>query len=1026
MSNNKPMTKKKIFLITSLFFLLLSSFRIGWMLYHKTPDHPHAEEGVIDLSDWEFNDHQTITLDGEWEFYPNYFISPTLVRTQQKDKNEFISVPGDWKSLITKNEKIAPYGYGTYRLKIILPDNKEQLYGIRIKDVTTAAHVYIDGTLVAKSGRPGETAEDSEGNVGPFSTSFSLNRNEVDLMIHVSNYKNPLHGGITKSIQIGTDTAINKEAKESITLQIVVSVIYLLHSLYAFVIYFIGKGKYQKEIFYFGLMLALHGLTILIDDDIVLHLPIHFEWYHNILQILFISTLFSLVIFIKHLFNLTSRFMKILTIFFIVSLLIILITPFRYSMIIGIGIMFFYILSISFLFNHTIRTIRGGHPDAIFILLFITSYTSNMIWGGIINLGLVELPYYPFDFIISIFVIALLLFKRYIRMAQINKEQTKELQKADRMKDEFLANTSHEIRNPLHGIINIARSILDENADTLTKKSKENLTLLINIGKRMSFTLNDLSVVTQLKEQKVTLHKTSINLHMITSTVLDMLDFMKEGKDITLHSNISAQFPYVLADENRLIQILFNLIHNAIKFTEEGAIVVEADYSKEMATIYVKDTGIGISSYQNMEQIFKAYEQQDRRQKTAVSGVGIGLSVAKQLVELHGGMITYQSTNHGTTFIFTIPLANKKENLPFPKQTHQAENYAEIAATETADKIPTNKDTKENNILIVDDDPVNIKVLSEMLVSHYNVFTALSSKEALQTIEKNRFDLIISDVMMPYMSGYELTKKIRKKYTISELPILLITARGLPEDIHVAFKSGANDYLIKPVNSNEIKTRVKALTNLKHSVKELLRLEAAWLQAQIHPHFLHNTLNSIASLAEIDKERMITLLEAFGTYLQRSFSTINVESEIPLAYELELTKSYIYIEKVRFGNRLHVDYDIDENLNIKIPPLSIQPLVENAIEHGILKKAEGGTIKIQVKDYTHSVEITIEDDGIGMEQDKIDELLQPHYVIGDGVGVKNTNRRLIKFYGKGLIIKSSIGKGTIVQFNVPKRNINKQ
>src|SRR5699024_10654740 len=297
---------------------------------------------------------------------------------------------------------------------------------------------------------------------------------------------------------------------------------------------------------------------------------------------------------------------------------------------------------------------------------------------------------------------------------------------------------------------------------------------------------------------------------------------------------------------------------------------------------------------------------------------------------------------------------------------------------EALDESSPKKRADVPRILIVDDDSVNVNVLSQLLIQDYYIETALSGKEALQIIDRKQVDLVISDIMMPHMSGYELTCILRENYAISELPILLITARNSPEDIEAAFAAGANDYLIKSVHPRDLKARVTALIQLKQSINDSLRMEAAWLQAQIQPHFLFNTLNSIASLARIDADRMITLLDAFGSYLQKSFSGANVNSLVPLKDELDLTKAYVHIEKERFGNRLTFEYDIQFNGDILIPPLSIQPIVENAITHGVLKRAEGGLVRLLIEEIQDYIKITISDNGIGMSQEQVDRLLTSH------------------------------------------------
>src|SRR5699024_9736771 len=201
---------------------------------------------------------------------------------------------------------------------------------------------------------------------------------------------------------------------------------------------------------------------------------------------------------------------------------------------------------------------------------------------------------------------------------------------------------------------------------------------------------------------------------------------------------------------------------------------------------------------------------------------------------------------------------------------------------------------------------------------------------------------------------------------------------------------------------------------------EQLRMEAAWLQAQIHPHFLFNTLNTIASLGVIDTSRMFKLLEEFGNYLQKSFAIYNTDSLISVTKELELTKSFVYIEKERFGERLHVKWNVEDEIEFKVPPLSIQPIVENAVEHGVLKRVEGGTIEIMITSHEKYFNIAIIDVGVGMEQEKVEQILTDHPAKAVGVGVTNTNRRLKKLYGKGLVIESKLGYGTTVSFDIPK------
>lgn len=1022
MPPNKPLTKKKVFFLITILFLGLTGLRISWFLYHKTPDHPHAEKGLIDVRDWKFSNKQLITLNGEWEFYPNQFIEPLSIdKNEQRQKVQYISVPGNWVNEISENKKKSAIGYGTYRLKVILPKN-ESIYGLRIENINTAAKVYANGKLLSTFGNPATSAYLAKGKRGPFSTQFFHDKErEVELIIHVSNYDLASKGGIIGEVKFGTQTAIMKKSQQSLTLQTTVFIIYLLHSLYAFSLYFMNKKENQKDLFFYGLMLVIAGFVVLIDDDIVLHLPISVEWYHKLLNLLFISTLITLTTSIKYLFQIKSRIFQLQVLVYCFLSFALFITPYDYFMFLNFGMMILYLLSFYFLFSNTINVIQENQGEGIYVLFFITGYTSNMFWGGLINSGLVNIPFYPFDFIIYVVAIALLLLNRHIQMIKINKEQTKALQEAEKKKDEFLTNTAHELRNPLHGIINISQTMLNEYEETLTQKNKENLYLLIQIAQHMRFTLNDILDLTHIQNKHLRLHRESINLHTVTSIVFDMMQFMKERKQLQFQMNIPHSFPNVYADENRLVQILFNLIHNAIKYTPKGSITVEARQKNGIATISVRDTGIGI--HEDVQQkIFQPYEQEDASITSIGGGIGLGLHVCKQLVELHGGTISVESKRgFGSTFSFTLPLAVEiKENAKQAEETFLILNQQSHQELEIHSEPTFNNDDKKANILVVDDDPINLKIIKNMLESDYSIMTATSGNEALDLIDSYGYDLIISDIMMPHMSGYEFTQRVRERYTLFELPILLLTARHQAEDIYTGFLSGANDYVSKPVDAIELKARVNSLIHLKLSVQEQLRMETAWLQAQIRPHFLFNTLNTIASLSEIDTKRMTALLEHFGNYLRRSFDVRNTETVIPLEEELALVRSYLFIEKERFGERLQVTWDIDNDLNINVPPLSIQTLVENAVHHGVLKRATGGYVLIQITNIhdNNKVRISIKDNGVGMEQTEADKLLSTKAHSTGKIGIANTNERLKRLYGKGLTIHTSPNNGTVVNFIV--------
>lgn len=1017
--NDKQMTKKKVFLLISLVLLILTCLRIGWISYHQPPVYPGINKGILDLTGWKFHGDETIALDGEWEFYPNKLLDPKVV---QEEQPLFTHLPGNWAAFSMNEE---PIHFGTYRLKVLLPEQHDQYYGLRIQDISTAASIYVNGKLIKQIGNPSATIQQYQSRLGTYKVLFPLSSNEMDMIIHVANYDFPHIGGITNTVQFGTGEAIERKVNFSKTIQITVALILIAHSLYAFGLYFIGKNILQKRLIYFGLLLIFAAFSILFDDDkpLISSLSINAIWSEKLIYISFAGTVYFILKLIQQIYRLNSPVFRWLFHLYHLFVLLLLVMPVQIIDYIGYCIMLMNTITYSFIFVQILKLIKSGNMDAVYILLANIVNLTNVLWGIAINMNMIEIPFYPVDYLVAIAAFAGFLFKRHTRIVDLNVKQTKALQEADKMKDEFLANTSHELRNPLHGMINITEMVLKEEVDSLTTKNKENLQLLIRLGKHMSFTINDLLDISRLKDNKIQLHKENTDLHTVAAGVIDMIRFMTEGKNIKVNLAISTSFPKVYADKNRLIQILFNLLHNAVKFTEQGTVTIEGLIHKNhMAEIHIIDSGIGMSE-EIQQRIFQPYQQGDMSEQTFTNGIGLGLTICKQLVELHGGEISVKSTvGKGSIFSFSLPLANNAV-IQFDRQVEVAASTDLDSQRKTIETVnPHRLDSNGANILIVDDDPVNLRVLSNILAVDYNVTVANSGEEALAYIDTGEWDLVISDVMMPKMSGYELTEKIRQNLTISELPILLLTARNRPEDIYSGFLAGANDYVAKPMDMKELQARVRALTTLKLSIKEQLRMEAAWLQAQIQPHFLFNTLNTIAALGKIDTDRMNRLLDEFGNYLQRSFASYNTESLIYIEDELNLTRSYVFIEQVRFGNRLKVEWSVEDDSELQVPPLSIQPLVENAIRHGVLKRIDGGTVRIQIIESKNDYKIDIIDDGVGMDNETIQQILDEYdpKIGSRGIGIANTHRRLKKLYGKGLIIKSENGIGTTVSFRVPK------
>lgn len=631
--------------------------------------------------------------------------------------------------------------------------------------------------------------------------------------------------------------------------------------------------------------------------------------------------------------------------------------------------------------------------------------------------------------ILQLSLIFVLLFNRRQKIkAQINlieansslQEMTSKLISMDKMKDEFLINTSHELQTPLNGIINISEALTEGKYGSINEKQEEELKLVLSISRRLSLLIRDILDFEKIERNDMKLNLKAINVKAASKLTVEVLRHLIQGKDVQILMKVPNNLPNVLADENRLLQILYNLIGNAIKFTKNGTITLTAKEENKYIKVTIEDTGIGISK-EKQQNLFNAFSQASEAQTASeYSGSGLGLYISKQLLSRMNGHIflEWSQLNKGTCISFLIPKTT--ESIPNMKQEPEILSKDTYKSENTENSIVSSK----FKILAVDDELTNLRVLKAIFdAPEYEVLTTSNGMEAINLVNiHNDIDLVLMDVMMPGISGYEASRKIRERYSIYDLPLLLLTVRDTPEDIVMGFDSGANDFITKPFVAKELKARVLNLLQMKKSVENALKNEMAFLQSQIKPHFLYNAMSTIMSFCYTDGERAGELLGYLSEYLQKSFNIDNTDTTVSIQSELDLTKAYVEIEKARFGDRLKVEFNIDEaSINQRILPLTIQPLVENSIRHGVMKRISGGTVKITVKKENNEIKVSVEDDGIGIENiEAIVNKLETSKAKDKkgGVGISNIRMRLMKYYGAELHLSSKINEGTKIHFSL--------
>ncbi|GAB6146508.1 ATP-binding protein [Desulfocicer niacini] len=657
------------------------------------------------------------------------------------------------------------------------------------------------------------------------------------------------------------------------------------------------------------------------------------------------------------------------------------------------------------------------------------------------------IPLLPFGILMLVLSHSLVLAKRFARAHTLAEAYAGELEeknitlaRMDRLKDEFLANTSHELRTPLHGIIGMAEAIRSAAGRALPNRIGEDLDVIISSARRLSDLINDILDFSRLSHAEIRLRKTAVDMRIMADTVLRVARTLAAGKPVRLINGIAEDFPPVWGDENRLQQILYNLVGNAVKFTEKGEVRISARGEDGLGVITVSDTGIGIAA-ENLAGIFEAFEQGDGSVTRQFGGTGLGLAVTRRLAELHGGTAWAESApGKGASFSFSIPEAPPGAAAPSPQSVRLIKTpflvktpspagplpEAVSGENETAGENPVLTDPDLNSdgaaagavILAIDDDPVNLRAVSRHLTAHsLKVVTAGSGRQGLRIIEDGPLpDLVLLDIMMPQMSGHEVLHTLRKNHGFSELPVIILTAKNPVTDLVLGFQSGANDYLIKPFLFDELMARIrfqldiiKACRILRENADLKLsladqrrkkieaRLQAQqtaleMLRFQLNPHFLFNALASIRGALLRHPETARGMVTALSEFCRLSLA-YGMESFVPLERETVLVRHYLEIEKARQGDRMEVETEFDgDTLDHPVPAFLLQPLVENAVKYGRITSPEPLKIRLASRFEKNRLVITAANTGAWVTPGSGN----PEQ--GAGVGLENIRKRLEKMY----------------------------
>ncbi len=453
--------------------------------------------------------------------------------------------------------------------------------------------------------------------------------------------------------------------------------------------------------------------------------------------------------------------------------------------------------------------------------------------------------------------------------------------KASKIKDEFLSNMNHEIRTPLSSIIGFTELLTQTDLDQNQKKYVENAEVASN---HLMNIVNDALDIYKLEDGGLTLENGQVSIKGLMSKIKKLFEHKAESKGLTLEVSVHPEIPdLVSVDETRLIQILSNLVVNAVKFTDTGRIDVRLDLiskieDKVKLKFEVEDTGIGIDA-DLVKTIFERFTKAQKSTSKLYGGTGLGLSISKYLVNLYNGELHVESQKHvGTKFWFEIELETIKES-------------------STTKNKGVSHDLSGFQILLAEDNE-HLQLLCEIHIKRLGgeITTASSGKEAVEFLKSKEFGLVLMDIQMPVMDGITAAQVIRNELNL-KVPIVGFSANADPKEKARCAEAGMNDFLSKPFSIEELirkivniypkKSKAAALENFKEILSELAEKEGADLVDQFKTIFIKRIPNDISELEEALSNNDLMTLNNKAHFLTTTFTTMNFKKGAEMTGQIQ-------------------------------------------------------------------------------------------------------------------------------------------
>ncbi|MFZ5861800.1 MAG: ATP-binding protein [Nitrospirota bacterium] len=665
-----------------------------------------------------------------------------------------------------------------------------------------------------------------------------------------------------------------------------------------------------------------------------------------------------------------------------------------------------------------------------------------------------------------------------------------QLKELDDAKTRFFAMVSHELRTPLTLILAPLESLLKAETEPLSDNVRRYVSVMHQNGLRLLKQVNDLLDLTTLDAGRMTLRFRPGNLGVFFRGLVASVAPMAEKKRIGLIGVEESCLPdRVYFDPDRLEKIVLNLLFNALKFSDAGGrVTLRWGRSGEgHLQVVVLDTGIGISQ-EDLPKLFQRFSQVDATTSRRYEGTGIGLALVKEMVELHGGRIAVDSERgRGSTFTVTIPLlldAPKQETAGAPtreavesdapaddwtRQLHEAaeRHVTGVYAAPTVASEPHGAPATGRQVLIVEDHPDMRGFIAFELQSEYRVLQASTGREGVRAAVERLPDLIISDVMMREMDGYQLCREVRRDPRTRHIPIILLTARADMAMKIEGLEHGADEYLTKPFNAQELRAKIKSLLELRrlerelqhrHDVLEATLAELTETQAQLvqsekmaglgllvagMAHEINNPINFAKNSLTVLQRAWSELKPLFPPDRTPAESVEDVEASLGIAQNgVARTENIVAQLKtfVRKDQNQNIECSVQESLESTLnlvrpmvgPGLAFHPDLQstrlvravpgklnqvwmNLVQNAVQAVGPSGDIWIESRDLEHAVTVTVRDSGPGISPAHRARLFEPFFTtkpVGKGTGLGlSVSYQIIHDVGGRIDVRSEPGQG---------------